>query len=156
MGFDPINLTWDYSDNLKGHQSDPNVVRLARQHLQLSMDVDYLSQKVENLNLLVSVLSRLLTEKTDLTEETLLAELAKLENKKISQDDGIHCRNCKTILSHKARKRGRCIYCGLEIDEKDLDSSQEVQDLLGVITKEEQDTQSQGSKNPYFKRRTKE
>ncbi|MCD6055600.1 MAG: hypothetical protein K0R12_562 [Gammaproteobacteria bacterium] len=121
MGFDPVNFTWDYSDDREYGSLQKESRRLSRQNTILLKTVEELNSKMEKLSLVTTAMWQLLNQKVGLDETDLIQQMTALQGK---QHDATHCPQCEMTLSSRARNRGQCVFCGEHLHKKKKVKSQ--------------------------------
>ena len=84
---------------------------------QVGIDVEMLETKIESLALACQSLWEIVRERTDISQEDMLAKMEEIDLRDGVADGRItpQAQNCEKCGRRTSRRRPRCIYCGAEI-----------------------------------------
>jgi len=112
-----------YSNLTKPTMTQINALDAKNMARQAHTEVTYLNQKVERLMMITEALWTILKETTEYTDEDLVEIIREIDLKdgkldgKVAQEPPELCPKCKRVLQ---KNKKNCIYCGSEIEIKDV------------------------------------
>jgi N-glycosylase/DNA lyase len=118
MGFDFINMSWDFSQDLEIRDAKDAAQKYMSSASKFHDRLATMETKLNRLTLMCQAMSELLEENNLLDNNVLAKRMEDLATTTVQQ--GIVCRSCKSLASSTSIRFKKCMLCGSEITAKNV------------------------------------
>lgn len=118
MGFDFINMSWDFSQDLEIRDAKDAAQKYMSSASKFHDRLASMEAKVNRLTLLCQAMTEILEENNLLDNNVLAKRMEDLATSSVQQ--GIVCRSCKSLASSTSIRFKKCMLCGADITVKNV------------------------------------